>query len=475
MLKQHANVVPSGLPTLLEGFSKAALKKRPSNLGFFAWYYFTELMKYKAENESFDLRKLVREFHNNLADRISGDGFEEELKKEGYNVTSNVDHEYNELCITGEVDLLSWGHQYDDTNNTNGAKSNVPPTAPPNSLVKSNDPGRAAGDTKQKIAQVKSQVDSVPLCPKSSLSIQKATDTRTRLPESPKQALNQGARGTACVHPLKDPPRNHTNTNAQHEVKPSACSTAMAVQTNPTGATTDTVTEQLSVQLKKSSLGPSDGTTEDRKRWAPYDSRDGDRHPPNSAQSQSRLQPQLQQRPETCTGPAGTHWCQPPEAHYHRPPPPHGPLYGCYRPGSVWFPPPPHFPLYHFWPPQGLYPWCPPCPCFMWPNMGAAMPRRCHDAPPGYPLRVCAPSQVPSAPCQNTPNSPDSTSSPDPVLLPVNQQSPSGCPRSLYPPAFGCASYYPGPMPQREGEMPTSNAPNRRCPYNPNCHIHPQF
>lgn len=47
MLKQHANVIPSGLPTLLEGFSRAALKKRPSNLGSFAWYYFTELIKYK--------------------------------------------------------------------------------------------------------------------------------------------------------------------------------------------------------------------------------------------------------------------------------------------------------------------------------------------------------------------------------------------------------------------------------------------
>ncbi|XP_062412836.1 calcium-binding tyrosine phosphorylation-regulated protein-like isoform X3 [Sardina pilchardus] len=317
MLKQHANVVPNDLPTLLEGFSKAALKKRPSNLGLFAWYYFTELMKYKTENEAFDLRKLVREFHKNMADRISGDGFEEELKKEGYKVTSNVDHEYNELCITGEVDLLSWGHRCDDTNNKNGPKSNAPPTARPNSSVKSNNSGRAAGDTKQKvhpegnqkpraepsclaeqfkiikgidasaqskmlnallvkeanlITQVQSQVKSVPLCPTSSLPIQKATDMRTRPPEAPKKATNPGSKGTtttyACVHPLRDPPMNHINTSAQHEVKPSACSTTMAAQTNPSGTTTDAATEHLSAQLRDSSLGASDGPTEDRKSFS---------------------------------------------------------------------------------------------------------------------------------------------------------------------------------------------------------------
>ncbi|XP_062412828.1 uncharacterized protein LOC134102662 isoform X2 [Sardina pilchardus] len=460
-----------------------------------------------------------------MADRISGDGFEEELKKEGYKVTSNVDHEYNELCITGEVDLLSWGHRCDDTNNKNGPKSNAPPTARPNSSVKSNNSGRAAGDTKQKvhpegnqkpraepsclaeqfkiikgidasaqskmlnallvkeanlITQVQSQVKSVPLCPTSSLPIQKATDMRTRPPEAPKKATNPGSKGTtttyACVHPLRDPPMNHINTSAQHEVKPSACSTTMAAQTNPSGTTTDAATEHLSAQLRDSSLGASDGPTEDRKRWASYESRDGARcpPPPNSAQSQSHLQ----QQPETRTGPARTLWYQPSGAYYYQPPPPpvYGPSYGWYPPGTTWVPPQTHLSSYQFCPPQRP-PWCTSCSGSMQPNMGRgepAMSRSSHGAPPGYSLRACAHSQVAFVLCQNTPNSPNSTSAPHPVLLPLEQQAPSGCPRSLYPPAFGSASYYPGPMLQREGGMPTSIAPNR-SPYNPNYHILPQF
>lgn len=48
MFKRYPHLVPVGFPTVLEGFVKAAMKKRPSNIGVFAWYYFMELIAYKA-------------------------------------------------------------------------------------------------------------------------------------------------------------------------------------------------------------------------------------------------------------------------------------------------------------------------------------------------------------------------------------------------------------------------------------------
>lgn len=223
----------------------------------------------------------------------------------------------------------------------------------------------------------------------------------------------------------------------------------------------EAVTEQLSSQLKESSLATSQGPTDDRKRWALVVSRDRDSPPSAPDRAQSH---QEQQQPDTQTCPSGEPWCPQSEAHCCHPPcVPH-----CrwYPQGPLWFPRPLHLPPYPFWPALGLFPWGPPCPCFMWPSMGRrepAMPRRCHAGPPGSPLRACAPCQVPCTPCQNSPDSSDSAGdNPDPALLPVDEQSSTGFPRSLYHPVFGCSSFHPGPIPQREGEMPSFKPQNRR-------------
>lgn len=218
------------------------------------------------------------------AHRLSGTGFEDELKKEGYSVTSNVNHDYNELYINEEVDLFSWGYRCDGDTNIKGAKPNVPLTAPPNSLVKSSNSAAATEDVKHRVlpegnqrpktdknlrssellkmmkgtyasAQPKmqndvsvkevNQVDEVKIQVKSGQSHPKVSQSvrKTRLSESPEQALNPGAKGTtatACVHPLKDPPRNHINTiSTQQEAKISACSTTMGAQNNSAEAKTD--------------------------------------------------------------------------------------------------------------------------------------------------------------------------------------------------------------------------------------------
>lgn len=163
----------------------------------------------------------------------------------------------------------------------------MPLTAPPNSLVKCNNAAGATGDDKHRVLpegnqkprneknvsellikmargadasakpkmqndvsvkeahqrvvevnEVKIQVKSSPSHPGISQSVQKETDIRTRPSESTKQVLNSGAKGTtasACVHPLKDPPRHHINTtSAQREAKISACS----AQNNPADAKT---------------------------------------------------------------------------------------------------------------------------------------------------------------------------------------------------------------------------------------------
>lgn len=190
------------------------------------------------------------------AHRISGTGFEDELKKEGYIVTSNVNHDYNELYINEEVDLFSWGHRCDG-DNIKGAKPNVPLTAPLNSLVKSSNSAAATGDVKHRVqpeGNQKTKADKN-VCTSELFKMIKGTNASaqpkmqndvsvkevnqvderkiqvTRRSESSKQALNPGAKGitaTACVHPLKDPLRNHINTtSAQQEAKISACSTTV--------------------------------------------------------------------------------------------------------------------------------------------------------------------------------------------------------------------------------------------------------
>lgn len=44
---QYDVILPYGLTTMLEGLSRAVLKKRPDNLKLFALYYLTELKKFK--------------------------------------------------------------------------------------------------------------------------------------------------------------------------------------------------------------------------------------------------------------------------------------------------------------------------------------------------------------------------------------------------------------------------------------------
>ncbi|KAL2097305.1 hypothetical protein ACEWY4_006512 [Coilia grayii] len=514
MLKRHTHVVPSGLPTLLEGFTRAALKKRPSNLGLFAWYYFTELTKYKAENETSDLRKLVREFHKYMAYRIRGDGFEVELSRKGYRVTSNENHDFNELCIKGEVDLLAWGYPYKDTNHLQGAKPAA--QANLNSHDTSKSPGWAARDTSYKvhregnekkkvekdihpseplkmskegtdvIAQstiqnvsitntsekphVKIQVEQPPW-----MAMKNARIRRTRSAEAPTQAQYSRAKvaaATACVHPLKDNPSSQVNAAS---VKQEATSLAGSMVTdtekdNINASTSEAVTEELSSsQLKESSLGSSCSGTDDRKRWAPYVSRDGNHcpPPPDSAQPQSQHQPQLQ------TGQPGVPGCHPPEAPYHNTPPPFGPpceVHGWCAPGPLCLPPIPHLPPHPYWPPPRpcVYAWWPHCACYIWP-MG------CHGLS-GCPPRLCAPCQAPRTSCQNAPNrSHNSTSPPDYAHTPGDKQSCPGFPRCHYPPAFAPSLFCPGPMCQREGKMPSSNAPNGMLPYCPNSYINPQF
>ena len=182
--------------------------------------------------------------------------------------------------------MFSWGHQCDDTNNMQGAKPNV--QANSNPLDKSNNPGGAAGDTNYKVhpegnqrpraerhtcpsepfkmtkgpdasvqskmqndvsikkpnqcAQVKIQMEPVPSYPKRSQSVTNATDLRTRPTETLKQAQRPGTKGTtttACVHPLKDTPRNQINaTNVNEELKLSACTVTTAAQKNNPAAAT---------------------------------------------------------------------------------------------------------------------------------------------------------------------------------------------------------------------------------------------
>ncbi|XP_058878750.1 calcium-binding tyrosine phosphorylation-regulated protein-like isoform X2 [Acipenser ruthenus] len=63
MSSHHAKlVIPYGLKTLLEGVSRAVMKRQPENIPKFASCYFTELLKFRDENPSLDIMGLENEF-----------------------------------------------------------------------------------------------------------------------------------------------------------------------------------------------------------------------------------------------------------------------------------------------------------------------------------------------------------------------------------------------------------------------------
>ncbi|MGH0164229.1 UNVERIFIED_CONTAM: hypothetical protein FKN15_055187 [Acipenser sinensis] len=63
MSSHHAKlVIPYGLKTLLEGVSRAVMKRQPENITKFASCYFTELVKFRDANPSLDIMGLENEF-----------------------------------------------------------------------------------------------------------------------------------------------------------------------------------------------------------------------------------------------------------------------------------------------------------------------------------------------------------------------------------------------------------------------------
>uniref|UniRef100_A0A8C7N5D5 RIIa domain-containing protein n=3 Tax=Oncorhynchus TaxID=8016 RepID=A0A8C7N5D5_ONCKI len=55
--------VPPGLRTLLEGLSRAVVKRRPDYISQFAQLYFAELLRFRTENPTLAIKALVREFN----------------------------------------------------------------------------------------------------------------------------------------------------------------------------------------------------------------------------------------------------------------------------------------------------------------------------------------------------------------------------------------------------------------------------
>ncbi|XP_063076459.1 uncharacterized protein LOC134466492 [Engraulis encrasicolus] len=245
MFKRYPHLVPVGFPTVLEGFVKAAMKKRPSNIGVFAWYYFMELIAYKAENETFDLSTLIQEFHKNKADRISGNGFEEELKKKGYTVSSNVNHDFNELIINGELDWLSW----DSTSNnqqTNNNHVQVPvPSVSASSPDTNRTTGRSTTETRHKVhpkGNEKKKDEDEKRAPSAPLKGRKETDVSaqngqnvsiTNTGEKTRGKLNAGA---AEFNPMMIPPVRRTKSaeaQSPRKISPGDRSSFHPVHKNP--------------------------------------------------------------------------------------------------------------------------------------------------------------------------------------------------------------------------------------------------
>ncbi|KAK1173739.1 hypothetical protein AOXY_G3926 [Acipenser oxyrinchus oxyrinchus] len=63
-------VIPYGLKTLLEGVSRAVIRRQPENLQMFASCYFTELLKFRDENPSLDIQDLVKGFQQTKAGQL---------------------------------------------------------------------------------------------------------------------------------------------------------------------------------------------------------------------------------------------------------------------------------------------------------------------------------------------------------------------------------------------------------------------
>ncbi|CAB1331886.1 unnamed protein product [Coregonus sp. 'balchen'] len=55
--------VPPGLRTLLEGLSRAIVKRQPDYISQFAKFYFVELLRFRTENPTLAIKALVREFN----------------------------------------------------------------------------------------------------------------------------------------------------------------------------------------------------------------------------------------------------------------------------------------------------------------------------------------------------------------------------------------------------------------------------
>ncbi|XP_041697156.2 uncharacterized protein LOC121534643 [Coregonus clupeaformis] len=102
MSKHVKPLIPNGLMAILAGFSRAYLRKRPTDFGLFAMYYCMELRKYRDEIPAYSPNMLVKEFHKHRAERLCGNAYEEELLKYGYKVTSKEDVTFNALEITSQ-------------------------------------------------------------------------------------------------------------------------------------------------------------------------------------------------------------------------------------------------------------------------------------------------------------------------------------------------------------------------------------
>nr|XP_015209306.1 PREDICTED: calcium-binding tyrosine phosphorylation-regulated protein-like [Lepisosteus oculatus]XP_015209307.1 PREDICTED: calcium-binding tyrosine phosphorylation-regulated protein-like [Lepisosteus oculatus]XP_015209308.1 PREDICTED: calcium-binding tyrosine phosphorylation-regulated protein-like [Lepisosteus oculatus]XP_015209309.1 PREDICTED: calcium-binding tyrosine phosphorylation-regulated protein-like [Lepisosteus oculatus] len=65
-------VVPPGLRTLLEGLSRAVVSHQPENISQFSGSYFAELLRFRAENPSLDIKDLVKQSQAAKVGQISG-------------------------------------------------------------------------------------------------------------------------------------------------------------------------------------------------------------------------------------------------------------------------------------------------------------------------------------------------------------------------------------------------------------------
>ncbi|MBN3325515.1 CABYR protein, partial [Atractosteus spatula] len=65
-------VVPPGLRTLLEGLSRAVVSHQPENIPQFSCSYFAELLRFRAENPSLDIKDLVKQSQAAKVGQISG-------------------------------------------------------------------------------------------------------------------------------------------------------------------------------------------------------------------------------------------------------------------------------------------------------------------------------------------------------------------------------------------------------------------